>query len=81
MEILYLDYDFDENGVLSEERLSYTFNASLNKEFELPAEVIFSCKYEECNENILIILDFLSKVTDANKQNEIYEDLVEAGLL
>lgn len=81
MEMLYCDYDWDENGVLFKERLRYTFNAVLNEKIELPAKIIFSHEYEDSNENILITLDFLSKVTDIDKQNEIYEDLVEAGLL
>lgn len=81
MELLYSDYDLDENGELSKERLKYNFSANLNEKFELPSEVILACKHEESNENILITLDFLSKVTDVNKQNRIYEDLVEAGLL
>ena len=81
MEIVYLYYDQDENGEIFEENINYTFSANLNEEFELPAQIIIACEYEESNENILVTLDFLSKVTDVNKQNEIYEDLVEAGLL
>lgn len=81
MEMLYADYDLDENGDLAEENIGYTFKANLSEEFELPSKILLSCRNEENDEDILIILDFLSKVTDVNKQNRIYEDLVESGLI
>lgn len=81
MEMLYSDYDLDENGDLAEENIGYTFKANLSEEFELPSKILLSCRNEENDEDILITLDFLSKVTDIDKQNEIYEDLVETGLL
>lgn len=81
IDMLCCDYESDENGKLSEEYFGYNFKVKLNEKVKFPSRFIFMCKYSETDENILIALDFLSEVTDISKQNEIYYDLVEVGLI
>ena len=53
----------------------------LNQEVQFPCQFIFVCNCNETDEKILTTLNFLSKVTDITKQKEIYDDLVEVGLI
>ena len=81
MEILLCDYAFDENGEISKEKFKYDFEVKLNQEVQFPCQFIFVCNCNETDEKILTTLNFLSKVTDITKQKEIYDDLVEVGLI
>ena len=81
MGILLCDYEFDENGEISKEKFKYDFEVKLNQEVQFPCQFIFVCNCNETDEEILTTLNFLSKVTDITKQKEIYDDLVEVGLI
>ena len=81
MGILLCDYAFDENGEISKEKFKYDFEVKLNQEVQFPCQFIFVCNCNETDEKILTTLNFLSKVTDITKQKEIYDDLVEVGLI
>lgn len=82
MSMILYDYYQDEDGQLIKESSDeYTFKANLNRKMEFPSQLVFVCKEEEFDENFLITLNFLSKVTDITKQKEIYDDLVEVGLI
>ena len=81
MGILLCDYAFDENGEISKEKFKYDFEVKLNQEVQFPCKFIFVCNCNETDEKILTTLNFLSKVTDITKQKEIYDDLVEVGLI
>ena len=81
MGILLCDYAFDENGEISKVKFKYDFEVKLNQEVQFPCQFIFVCNCNETDEKILTTLNFLSKVTDITKQKEIYDDLVEVGLI
>lgn len=82
VEMIYNDYKFGENGGFSIEKFKFSFGLSnMDEKIEFPSRYIFEYKQSETDKKVLITLDFLSKVTDLNKQKEIKDDLEEVGLI